>query len=195
MYAFKADGFHLFEGYPFCIDGLAGYVVGGDNYDLSLQNIMNTCGVGAGLMSEESLPLVKEAFQEGEKSVFREQVDLLRPGYIIAMYKDTFSGLTEDEELGILSHELGHIKLGHLEDLSLPRNEHGLIESVQAELEADAYAAKRVGKDVMKNAIQKVFRNTFRLQKNLMDARINVDEEFEYIMNREDMRLRMAALS
>ena len=70
----------------------------------------------------------------------------------IFFLEDVFTHLTEDEQHAILLHEEGHVALGHLE-VTKPGLRH--------ELEADAYAAKQVGKKVVRSALLSLVRNFF----------------------------------
>lgn len=52
----------------------------------------------------------------------------------------------------ILAHEQGHIDLGHLEK---HKGVKGVVDDMEIELEADAYAAKKCGAKVMRAALGK----------------------------------------
>lgn len=62
---------------------------------------------------------------------------------------DGFYALTEQTQKCILTHELGHLSLGHMTDT--PKDE--MVMNAQIEAEADAWASYIVGKEEFEKAV------------------------------------------
>lgn len=79
-------------------------------------------------------------------------------GHCIVLYKEAAAKMTEEEVMGMLYHEEAHIFHGDLEQYRL-LNKGGMIDDIEAELQADAYAVRRVGNGVYRQAMKKTFAN------------------------------------
>lgn len=85
----------------------------------------------------------------------RKFIDAMRNVPFIFRVTDAMEMLTEAEVEAFMWHELGHIRLGHVDEAKTQKA-RGVVQNVKYELEADAYAAQRCGKKVMAVALTKV---------------------------------------
>lgn len=86
---------------------------------------------------------------------------MIKPGAYIVVLEDFIKTLNEKEKEAIVFHEVGHLVSNHLVDIgpdTLLVHETVLV-STKAELEADQYAAARVGKSAMRSALEKIIAN------------------------------------
>jgi hypothetical protein len=84
-----------------------------------------------------------------------------KPYYAILISTEVKALLTTDELEAIIAHEEGHIACGHLKPSRLKnvKISNGIVDDKSMELEADAYAAKKLGAGGAKrlsNALGKV---------------------------------------
>lgn len=82
-------------------------------------------------------------------------IESMRNTPFIFRVSDAMELLTEAEIEAFMWHEVGHIRRGHVEEAKTQKV-RGVVQNVQYELEADAYAAQRCGKKVMAVALTKV---------------------------------------
>lgn len=78
---------------------------------------------------------------------------------VIVVFKELVTALKSDHLRAILLHEEGHIEHGHVEEATKPGSKvkmrsGGVFCSTAFELQADAYAAERIGKGVVIEALK-----------------------------------------
>ena len=73
--------------------------------------------------------------------------------YVVAISVEIATNCGAEGATGVFWHEIGHIVSGHQEEGAAQPS--SLEEYVEKESEADAYAASKVGKECMKNALLK----------------------------------------
>ena len=79
----------------------------------------------------------------------------------VVINTSVLEGLTHNELLAVLFHEIGHIHYGHLTNVTTTvTSEKGIrvMDDNAKELEADAYAAQMVGKEHMASAFEKIIK-------------------------------------
>lgn len=109
----------------------------------------------------------------------------------ILMYTDYLeeSGLNEQEINAILLHEEGHINLSHN---LLNAGKRGLVCEVSQELQADAYAVKLVGKDVMRSAINITCMHIIACMVKYHNVDYNI--AYDHVMENSVIAVRLSAL-
>jgi len=85
--------------------------------------------------------------------------DTMTIGGQVVIFRDFLKGMTDEEVKAIVYHEIGHLKFDHMSQFAHACNDLNLMVSVTAELEADAFSASIVGKEVMKSALHKIITN------------------------------------
>ena len=103
----------------------------------------------------------------------------------VSMHKDFIKEISPEAVQAILLHEEGHIALGHYVHYS------ELGHNLQHELEADAYAAARVGK----SAVAEALKESLRVLIPYMGVPENErDDCLNHVLNSENMLPRFEAL-
>lgn len=85
----------------------------------------------------------------------RDFIQTLRNTPFVIRISDAMEMLTEAEIEAVTWHEVGHIRCGHVEK-ALAQKVRGVLNNVEFEKEADAYAAARVSKAAMAKALTKL---------------------------------------
>ena len=104
------------------------------------------CGFMASALTETMLHDQRMEFAEEEKEFLLPYVG----GGVIWVEENTHKRYPDQELMGIILHEDAHILNG---DVFIP--EQGILDNMEFELRADAYASARVGKKVMAKALRR----------------------------------------
>lgn len=145
---FLEIGLNSIDGVQVIYESLDLYEKGSENYNNSVKMIAATGGCCAIVVTPELLPLIMDGVDKMDHVGYCQSMQHLGLGPAIALSKETFSFLTKEEQSAIFFHELGHLRLGHLETAG-----NGIMDDVGKEIEADAYAAARTSKAVMASAL------------------------------------------
>lgn len=132
------------------------------------ENIVAHCGVDS----------TSSVFQHGMTSYILVYTDYMEE-----------AGLNEVEYNAILLHEKGHI---HLKHNVLNLGKTGIVCDATQELQADAYAADRVGRAVMYSAIVKICNQVILDLVSLHNS--DFDSAYEFIMGNSVLKMRLSAL-
>ena len=100
-----------------------------------------------------SCNLDQAMLEQSEAGFSKEDVEFLKPylgGHVIWVEKSRIQLFPKDELLAILHHEVAHVKLGHLDGHKM-----GILNDINMELEADAYAAGISGNRVIAKALRR----------------------------------------
>ena len=86
---------------------------------------------------------------------------LMQNGFIIQVIKDFTTGISDEDMQAMLLHEYGHVHYGHTlpENIAKKKTQNGIMDDVQSEIEADAYAASIIGKRRMAIALTHMVEN------------------------------------
>lgn len=115
-----------------------------------------------------------------------ERMDVSKP--LVAVAKQIEDFLTEEEIEAVIQHELGHIANGDLQ-----KKFEGILDDVEAEIAADAYAANLVSKKTMHDALIKLIDYLVIANSNLFP--MNEEEYRSDILNDSGFKRRLLALS
>ena len=90
-----------------------------------------------------------------------QRIEVCEGGTFIQAVKELYEQLPQDERDAIILHEEGHAALGHLDEDRIKEAVivNGILADIQAELEADDYAARRVGKKTFAKALVHTLEN------------------------------------
>lgn len=126
------------------------------DHQFALKMLANTCGFYASKIpnyTEEQLDALK--LPKWEREYFKSMGD----AWQVNIIKDVAAGLTEKERLAILLHEEAHVVFQHATKIneSQVNNIHGMkiMDVVEFEIEADNYAASKVGAKTVITALTK----------------------------------------
>ncbi|WP_396190433.1 hypothetical protein [Flavobacterium sp.] len=121
--------------------------------------------------------------------------DIYRPGPAIVIIDEFVSSLSQEEATALYYHELGHIRLGHLNKV---KSGSGVVVNSEWELEADAFAVNLVGKEAVKNSVEKILTHSSKFAtKFLQDKGKDVSEEevLTEILSNTVIQARFSALN
>lgn len=120
-----------------------------------LQFMSSTCGAAALWLSQAALDAAVVAAVNATAEE-KDSLKSMKEGYFVFLYEDIMGQLSVSHQDAILEHELSHIRLGHIQPKQ-PTGGSGItvINQLQYELVADNLAAKRHGKDIMRDALIK----------------------------------------
>lgn len=153
--------------------------------------VFATMGCASFIQTQEQIDHVRKAVSE-------TVADAMTVGPQVVIFREFVTELSDEEIKAIVFHELGHIKQDHLVKYSNLCNELGFLDNVQAEIEADSYAASVVGKEVMKSALYKVITgmpNVIQTWTNNSVDILQVQAEYQQILTSEMMTKRFKALN
>ena len=108
----------------------------------------------------------------------------------IVVFRDAMASLTAEEQEAILLHEEGHLRLRHVTaEMTLAayrgaETEQQMIDDVEKELEADAYASDRVGPAAMHSALRKAILGTAEGREEVTG--MSDDEIIAYVRERSE---------
>lgn len=122
------------------------------------------------------------------------------PGLYIVVVQDFVTDLTSAELSSVILHELGHIRLGHLDKIKSgeAKSINNVLDDINLEIEADQFAVGYTSKAAMKSAIVKVIHNTVSLAERLATAAkkpFHRDVYLHEIFSAEGMKTRLNALN
>lgn len=80
--------------------------------------------------------------------------DLAADAAVVVVHEEFVHGVSGQCLAAVLAHEEGHVVLGHIYKTGDAPTTHGVVDCLQFELEADAYAAKRVGALTMRDSLK-----------------------------------------
>lgn len=173
--------------------GIEAYVLAFDHRDFEpgeiktrlVESMINGTGLAAGRLVGENLAALPSLL--GAMGPAYQAARVVEGMDVIICDRAAIHGMTPEEVLGMLYHEKGHIVLGHT---SL-QGATGLKE----ELEADAYAARRVGKKALKSALKKLATNMFNTEYYFRGGKDGRAVHMERLEGMPDWKERMAALT
>ena len=125
---------------------------------------------------------------------------MMKPGAYVIVLEDFIKTLTPQERAAIVYHEIGHLVNDHLVNVN-PENiieQTKILANTEAELEADQYAVNRVGKAVMKSALEKVISNGVDVIEELAAKKGKPFDKGAFlaaVYAEDQLRVRFAALS
>ena len=118
--------------------------------------IVMTCGAMASKMTPEYRSIITKKTPDAK-------IDEIPDGYFISMAKEIFNqeNFAQSEIDAVVAHEEGHIVLGHINKIMAAAQEANfegcnISSDIGLEYEADQYACKKVSKDAMIGALQKI---------------------------------------
>ena len=144
--------------------------------------------------------IIEQADVDQMASLQVKPTTMMKPGAYVFVLEDFIKTLTPQERAAIVYHEIGHLVNDHLVNVNSENveTETKILVNTEAELEADQYSVDRVGKAVMKSALEKVITNgTDVIEKLAAKKGIPFDKgAFLAAVYAEDqLRVRFAALS
>lgn len=145
------------------------------------------------LLDENNIKDMKAIQVNGEQN----HVD---PGFYVIVVQDFVKDLSETELNAVILHEVGHIRHDHLSKLKSgqAKTYDNLLIDLDMELEADAFAAKHVGKETMKSALEKVLTGTVNLAETFAHRAskpFHRDVYLHELFSSDAIKTRLAALS
>jgi Zn-dependent protease with chaperone function len=149
-------------------------------------------GACASFVTSEALSAMKAALPESMAVLLGQ----FNAGHTISVQAEIFNQLSERSKLAVLLHEEGHVILDHLSGKT-----GGLLISLSAELEADAYAAEIVGKSAVRAALLEIPKAVVNFRSTMAPAALpgistfDGEEYLKNFANDSAMVARLAALS
>lgn len=114
----------------------------------------------------------KEILEKATPSELKT-LELMEGSTVIQHVKEFSSNMSEEDIRAILFHEEGHIVLGHTSKEHQAHCEvvNGILIDVQSEIEADRYAASKVGKKTVAKALTHLIENMCHLDATRLNTR------------------------
>ena len=167
-----------------------------------VKTIVGVGGFCASFVTEEQIETTRNTIPEQLKHL----IEGVKPGPVISVQSEFLSILKEEYVRAFLLHEEGHIVLGHLQseaETVVLESGAKVINVLQYEIEADAYAAERIGKDLMREALIAEaeaiahFSTVVVKEKLGIESKLQLTKEeiMERFLSDENIRTRIAALS
>lgn len=158
-----------------------------------MMKLFQAFGCMSMFLDENNIKEMKSIQVNGEQN----QVE---PGFYVIVVQDFTQGLSEKELGAVILHEIGHVLLEHHAKMKSGQaaTVNNILVDVNLELEADAYAVKYVGKEIMKSALEKVITATVSLCENMArkaNKPFHRDVYLHELFTSEHIKPRLAALS
>lgn len=166
--------------------------IGDEMAEKALAAFIACCGAFSSILTAERIQEIqKQEAPEPWAETFRN----LKPNVSINVLWEVISRLSEEEYTALLLHEVHHIKSGFLERKEGLTKVNGIevMVSLQAELDADAYAAERVGKSAVSSMLKKCIETTAK-SRALAENR-QLEDVLQEMLCLEYTQARLAALS
>jgi Zn-dependent protease with chaperone function len=163
-----------------------------NTWEAAADAVANVGGACASFVTSEALTAIKSAMPES----MAELISQFEAGYTISVQAEIFDQLSQSSKLAVLLHEEGHVILDHLSGKT-----GGLLINLSAELEADEYASKIVGKSAVRAALLEIPKAVVHFRSKMAPAAlpgISTFDSEEYLKNffaDSTMMTRLAALS
>jgi len=159
----------------------------------SVAGILMSCGFAASKVTKKQ----KEDFLKLDMSEFmRREIEKLDETPTIYVIKEIAEQLGDLYTNAILWHEEGHVVSGHLDglaDFQVDSAKPQILLKEEIELEADAFAATKVGATTLKSALRKVV----AVQSKYVACHVGMtrSQYYKMVMNDPLIKLRMERLS
>ena len=161
--------------------------IGDDLANESKRLLIDGGGFLSTFISQDALDAAAVQFKG---TPWEKEVATTVAGPVIVMLAEVAAELTEEEKLAILLHEEGHIVAEH--GSKATKFIGKIVDHVEFELEADAYAAARIGGSILKSALVKVITAAITMKTAGRMARAS---QIRSALNSSDMLRRFAALA